>query len=391
MELKEKINRLLCLEKFKDLNARQKQVVGECIFANCLILSPENVEKYLDIIKNHLVTIIDLGEENYVKDNNVYNGIVESSVSTSIDAAGMIFPLNYKLRYKEFLTPFGRLTKSSLHEFGHLVVKKQNINLTEGRNTVDGEVELDLGGLVISKSIKSDYGHMISEILNELTTFLAFKSYLSYQKPNQTSEDKMRLFAEQYGFQIDKKQLQHLQILTEDFFESYTEDALAHDVLPDGTKNMFNPLYVKYTPLVRVIIRAFQNPCCSFNDFKKSFEEGKGLDVLKDGKPINDLLYGYYNSTFYVKDLFDRTLGIENAWESFCITFDSHMMESIIDIDFVNNTLTTFYKFYSNRLLQAVRDGKISQEQMQFNLDDFSKISGKCQEYYINQRKSLNI
>ena len=67
------------------------------------------------------------------------------------------------------------------------------------------------------------------------------------------------------------------------------------------------------------------------------------------------------------------------------------MMESIIDIDFVNNTLTTFYKFYSNRLLQAVRDGKISQEQMQFNLDDFSKISGKCQEYYINQRKSLNI
>ena len=197
MELKERIDNILCLEQFKNLDTEQKQTVRECIFANCLILSPENVDKYLNIIKRHLIAIVDLGEETYEKNNTIYNGIVETSVGAPIDEDGMIFSLNYTLRYKEFSTPFGRLTKSSLHEFGHLVVKKENVNLMDGRPAANGDIELDFGGLVINKSLKSDYGHMLSEIINELTNFLAFKSYLSYQEPNKKSEGKMRLFAKQ--------------------------------------------------------------------------------------------------------------------------------------------------------------------------------------------------
>lgn len=390
MELKERIDNILCLEQFKNLDTEQKQTVRECIFANCLILSPENVDKYLNIIKRHLIAIVDLGEETYEKNNTVYNGIVETSVGAPIDEDGMIFSLYYTLRYKEFSTPFGRLTKSSLHEFGHLVVKKENVNLMDGRPAANGDIELDFGGLVINKSLKSDYGHMLSEIINELTNFLAFKSYLSYQEPNKKSEGKMRLFAKQQGFQVDEELLHHLKILTDDFFELYSEYSLANDVLPEGTKNMFNPLYVKYTPLVRVILRSFQNPCCSYKDLKQAFEDGKGLDALKNGVPINDLLYGYYNSSFYAKDLFDKTLGKEDSWETFCIMLDSQMMKDAIDIDFVSNTLKVFNEFYSNRLLQAVREGKISQDQMKLDLDDFSKIMAKCQEHYGSERKLSN-
>lgn len=69
---------------------------------------------------------------------------------------------------------------------------------------------------------------------------------------------------------------------------------------------------------------------------------------------------------------------------------DSQMMKDAIDIDFVSNTLKVFNEFYSNRLLQAVREGKISQDQMKLDLDDFSKIMAKCQEHYGSERKLSN-
>lgn len=61
-----------------------------------------------------------------------YYGIVTTDVRrTPLDADDMIFSLSYKLKCREFSKPLGRLLHSILHEFGHIVVMKSNINLLE--------------------------------------------------------------------------------------------------------------------------------------------------------------------------------------------------------------------------------------------------------------------
>lgn len=128
--LSKQIIEILSLPQFANLNKVQKNTVRECILTNCLILSKEKQQYYLELIKNNLVSVEDLGEENYYKDNICYGGIVENKiVRTPLDEEGMIYPLNYHLKYREYKEPIGRLTKSVLHEFGHMVVKKTTINL----------------------------------------------------------------------------------------------------------------------------------------------------------------------------------------------------------------------------------------------------------------------
>lgn len=128
--LSKQIIEILSLPQFASLNKVQKNTVRECILTNCLILSKEKQQYYLELIKNNLVSVEDLGEENYYKDNICYGGIVENKiVRTPLDEEGMIYPLNYHLKYREYKEPIGRLTKSVLHEFGHMVVKKTTINL----------------------------------------------------------------------------------------------------------------------------------------------------------------------------------------------------------------------------------------------------------------------
>ena len=41
-----------------------------------------------------------------------------------------------------------------------------------------------MGGLVIIKLLKDDYGHMLTEIINEFTTYLSYKEFLAYHTPN---------------------------------------------------------------------------------------------------------------------------------------------------------------------------------------------------------------
>lgn len=125
MELMSEINKIINSEKFQSLEDVQKQTIKESILANSLILSRENQKRYFELLRNNLIEIEDLGKEYYYKNNLCYAGIVTTEVSkTPIDEEGMIFPINYKLKYREYSEPVGRLTRSVLHEFGHLVIKK---------------------------------------------------------------------------------------------------------------------------------------------------------------------------------------------------------------------------------------------------------------------------
>ena len=62
MGLKAQIDEILSLENFANLDSRQKTVVKESVFANCLILSIENQKKYHDTIRNCVTEIVGLGD-----------------------------------------------------------------------------------------------------------------------------------------------------------------------------------------------------------------------------------------------------------------------------------------------------------------------------------------
>lgn len=389
MGLEAQIYEILSLEKFANLDSRQKTVVKESIFANCLILSIENQKKYLDTIRNCVTEIEDLGDGYYNANGLCYHGIVITDVGrVPLDADGMIFPLNYKVKYREFSEPLGRLPRSVLHEFGHVVVKKSNINLLECKSGKDGKLLIDLGGLVINKSFSSDFGHALSEIINEFTNLSAFKAYFAYQDVDQKSLEKMQEFAKNNGLSIVNTTPAYLMVLPQDLFSSYTETYLANDVLPEGTKEMFNPLYVKYTPLVKLIINAFQNPCCTYGDLVNAFQNEEGLAAMKNGEPINDLFFGYYESSFHPLEVFDAVMKEVIDWEQFCVLFDKELYSSSVNYDFLDNSIEYFTEFYKKRNEKFFKSSKITQQELERNMDGFYKTVESCQQFYLQEREN---
>lgn len=376
MELENKIKNILQMEKFNNLSSQEKEFVFQSILANCLILSKENQDRYLNIISNRLVEIINLKDSDYHKDGNCYGGIVESMASgPALDQEQTIFPFNYYLKYREYSTPLGQMTKSILHEFGHIVIKKDNFKLSNDTYLID------MGGLVISKLLKDDYGHMLTEIINEFTTFLSYKAFLSYHTPNADSKRKMKEYAEKMGLSIEEFD-EWLRVLPDDLFTSYTEESLSGDKLEEGTEKMFNPLYVKYTPLVRLMMFTFQNPLYSYTDLKHEFEKGNGLSAKINNIPVNDLFYSYYESSFHIQNLFDSLVSENGTWEKFCLEFDSKMMDIKLDEGFITSSIELLTNFYQARLKAMVTSGILTNDQAIDKTEEFQQISGNCMTYY---------
>lgn len=386
MELMSEINKIINSEKFQGLEDAQKQTIKESILANSLILSRENQKRYFELLRNNLIEIEDLGREYYYKNNLCYAGIVSTEISrTPIDEEGMIFPINYKLKYREYPEPVGRLTRSVLHEFGHLAIKKSKINILNTKESIHDGLLIDLGGLVISKNLQMDFGHTFSEVINEFTNFLAFKSYLAYQEGYEKSEEKMREFAKQNSLAIERS-IPHLDILPKNLFDTYSESDLANHPFPEGTTEMFNPLYVKYTPLVRLIMHAFQNPCYSYQDLEASFKKEQGLSATKNKEPINDLLFGYYESSFHPLEIFDKFMKEKIDWETYCIEFAKEIYEKNINQDFVAKSLEYFTEFYEKRNAFYLSNQRITKEELEKNMQDFTKTVEACQRYYSENR-----
>ena len=382
MELENQIKNILQLDKFSNLSKEEKELVFQSILANCLILSKENQERYLNIISNRLAEIINLKDSFYLRDGNCYAGIVETVISEPpLDPEQTVFPFTYYLKYRENKTPLGQMTKSILHEFGHLVIKKENFKLS------DDTYLIDLGGLVISKLLKEKYGNMLTEIINEFTTFLSYKAFLGYNTPNEDSKTKMKEFALKNGISLEDSN-ERVRILPEDLFNSYTEEALSNIKLEEGTEKMFNPLYVKYTPLVRLMMFTFQNPLFSYKDLKKEFEKGNGLSCIIDNIPVNDLLYSYYESSFHIQNLFDRVLIENGAWERFCQEFDNKMNDLAVDEKFISDSVDLFSNFYKKRLIGMVDSKTITEEDAIKKIEEFEQVSSNCISYYnsINEK-----
>ena len=376
MELENRIRKILELEKFSNLSTKDKEQVFNSILANCLILSHENRDRYLNTIETRLTEIQNLKDTYYHKDGICYGGIVESAVSgPALDKEQTLFPFKYKLKYRENNTPLGQMTKSILHEFGHLVIKKDHFKLADDTNLID------MGGLVISKLLKNDYGHMFTEIINEFTNFLSYRAFLSYHTPNKDAENKMKEFAQKMGLNVEENS-EYLNILPDDLFTSYTEEALAENQLEDGTERMFNPLYVKYTPLVRLMMFTFQNPLFSYSDLKREFESGKGLSAKINDIPINDLLYSYYESSFHIQDIFDSILEEQGSWEKYCLEFDSKMMDTKLDEMFIDSSIDLFKTFYQRRLSNMINEGIISEENANMKMNEYYLVSNNCKSYY---------
>lgn len=383
MNLKERINEILNMPKFNELDDKQKSTVAECIFAHCLILSQKNQDRYLSTIQNNVSRISDLGDNQLLENGLCYDGVVKAEVDRNpIDSEGNIFPMKYQVFYRELNAPLNRLTRSVLHEFGHVVIKKSEINLLDAIPGKNDTLQFDLGGLIINNSFKNDFGHTFTEVINEFTTFLAFKSYLSYQETSTMSNEKMKEFAKKNGLSIEEQPIL-LNILPNDLFTSYTEDYLSKQ----ENMEMFNPIYVKYTPLVRLIMKAFQNPCFTFNDLKIAFENGEGLSATKNGEPINDLLYGYYESVFRTKDVFNNIMGENIDWETFCNLFDKETYETSVNNEFIEQSINIFTDFYKKRNELFIKQGLINNEQFENNMSDFYKTVEICREYYNNSKQ----
>ena len=376
MELESKIRDILLMDKFSNLSSKEKEFVFQSILANCLILSKENQDRYLSIIRNRLVEIVNLKDSSYHKDGMCYGGIVEGEVTgPALDSEQLTFPFKYYLKYREYATPMGQMTKSILHEFGHVVIKKDSVKLS------DDAYLIDMGGLVISKLLKDDYGHMLTEIINEFTTFLSYKAFLAYHSQNEESNKKLIEFAEKMGISIEDTK-DWLKILPDDLFNSYSEEVLSSTTLEEGTERMFNQLYVKYTPLVRLMMFTFQNPLFSYKDLKGEFEKGNGLSSKIDNVPVNDLLYSYYESSFHIQELFDSVIKENGAWEKFCLEFDGKMMDNELDENFIASSIDLFADFYQKRLRMMIESKKITIEDAIKKMEEFQQISNNCKLYY---------
>ena len=222
---------------------------------------------------------------------------------------------------------------------------------------------------------------MLTEIINEFTNFLSYKAFLAYHTPNVDSDNKMKEFAEKMGLTVDNTK-EYLRVLPDDLFSRYTEEALSSTTLEDGTDRMFNRLYVKYSPLVRLMMFTFQNPLFSYEDFKREFENENGLSSTINDVPVNDLFYSYYESSFHIQNLFDSIMGETGAWENFCIDFDGKMMDTVLDAGFIDSSVGLFTSFYQRRIQNMINNGEISEEKAKMKIEEYNQIVGRCKSYY---------
>ena len=402
MNLHKKIKTILSNEKFKNLSDEKKAIVEDCIFSHCLILSQKNQERYLKTIEESVINIEDLGNGLFHANGNCYDGIVRTILNNdpkkTIKAIRLLkleksnnkllslltknkndeakIPLKYSVYIKEFDKPFNRITNSMLHELGHIVVKNQQID--SSNSIVDkGILKMSFGGLMINHGFKESYGSLMQEVTNELTTFLAFKSYLAY--PQYEDNEKIKSIGNIINMNLsfdDRKT--YLEILPDNLFLSYPETELAND------KNfeMFNPVYVRYTPLVKLIMHSFQNPRFSTLDLKNEFVNGNGLSATKDGEPINDFFYGYYESSFRPAEIFDSLMSSEINWETLCKEFDKEIYNNYLNTKLIDNYISIFQDFYEKRNTQFLKLGKITQEQYNQNMATFNKTVEVCNNYY---------
>ena len=380
MDLKREIEELLNLEKFNNLNKDQKSMVSEAIYASSLILSKGQREKYLKLIKERLNSI-ECIDDDYYENGIGYGGIVKTEVaSEAIDSDGNIFPFSFNLKYKEIDSPFGRLTKSILHEFSHLTCKKENVTLTgEDTKTKDGILHIDKGGLVITEGFISEYGQALTETMDEFTTFLSYKAYLKDININ----NRLRKFAANHGLEIEKES-EYDDILYENMYSSYPEEELSHD--NEYMTSMFNPLYNKYSPLTKLIMHSFQNPMFNESDLKEAYKKGEGLEAKIKGTPINDFFYGYYESTFHTEDVFNEMMG-EDAWKMFCIKYDSKLLLEEIDYDFLEGSIEYFRMFYEKRVNEYLKEGIITKAQAIERLNEFIITYESCNNFYFTNLK----
>lgn len=382
MNLKRKIEELLNLEKFNNLDEDQKSIVQEAIYANSLILSEVQREKYFRIIKERLRSIECL-DDNYYENGICYGGIVKTYVaSETIDEDGLVFPFIYDLKYKIIHSHFGRLTKSILHEFGHMACKKENVNLNADKvRSRDDILHIDLGGLEITEGFQSDYGHMLTETMNEFTTFLSNRAYLGDKEDN----NRLKEFAVMHGLEL-AEQSEYENILYEDLYSSYPEEAMSHD--SDYMSSMFNHLYNRYSPLTKLIMHSFQNPMFNEKTLIEAYKNGSGLEAQIDGTPINDFFYGYYESSFHTEDTFNEIMG-NDAFKVFCKEFDSKMLLNDIDDDFIKGSINYFRQFYEKRIHEYVNKGKITQAQAEERLSEFNKTFDACSNFYFERTMQL--
>lgn len=384
MDLKREIEELLNLEKFNNLNKEQKSMVAEAIYANSLILSERQREKYFRIIEERLNSIECLDDDNYYENGICYGGIVKTDVAReTIDEDGLVFPFIYDLKYKIIQSPFGRLTKSILHEFGHLTCKKENVNLNaEKVRSRDDVLHIDLGGLEITEGFKSDYGHMLTETMNELTTFLSNKAYLG-DIDSRGVNIHLKEFAEMNGIELIE-QSKYDGILYDNLYSSYPEEELSYD--NDYMTSMFNLIYNRYSPLTKLIMHSFQNPMFNENDLKESYKNGGGLEASVDGTPINDFFYGYYESSFHTEDIFNKMMG-NDAWKVFCKEFDSKMHFTDIDYDFIEGSIDYFRQFYEKRIENYLNRGLITEIEAKERLSEYNDTYELCNNHYFANSK----
>lgn len=390
MDLKRKIDDLLSLEKFNNLDKQQKSMVAEAIYANSLILSEKQREKYFRIIRERLRSIECLGDDNYYEKGICYGGIVKTDVAReTIDEDGLVFPFIYDLKYKIIRNHFGKLTKSILHEFGHLTCQKENITLTpEETKSKNNVLHIDRGGLVITEEFKSEYGHMLTETMDEFTTFLSNRAYLGdadWDIKSRKSNVHLKEFAAKYGLELVEES-EYEYILYEDLYSSYPEEAMSHD--SDYMNSMFNLTYNRYSPLTKLIMHSFQNPMFNEDDLKEAYKKGSGLEVQIEETPINDFFYGYYESSFHTEDIFNELMG-NDAWKVFCKEFDSKMHLTDIDYEFIEGSIDYFRQFYEKRLQKYLKEGKITQAQAEERLGEFNKTFDACNKFYFERTKTL--
>lgn len=382
MQLKEKIKEILSLEKFNQLSEEEKEFSMNCIFANCLILSPRLQERFLNIIKEHVTEVQYLGYNNYEENNRTYGGIVSGKISNKPrDEEGYVYPMYYQLRYRKFKRgPLADLTASAVHEWGHIAVKTPEIDLLKAK-AENGKLFFDFHGLVISVSLEKEYGHMFNEIVNEFTNFLSTKAYLAYQEPNEEAEEKMRLFATQHHLTyVPQNPLEN--ILPQNIFTSYTEAHLSKEQSIDVMSSIFNKYYTKYSPLVKLVMHAFNNPRFDTHELNRHFIKGESLAATQEGIPINDFFYGYYESSLHTQNVFDQYMSNIITWREICEDFDKRMDEGTIDETFIIHIISMMGTFYEKRVAKMQKEGIITEEEMLKRLEEFENTTVACRNVY---------
>ena len=125
---------------------------------------------------------------------------------------------------------------------------------------------------------------------------------------------------------------------------------------------------------------------CVIVSFNNKIKRNCELSATKNKEPINDLLFGYYESSFHPLEIFDKFMKEKIDWETYCIEFDKEIYEKNINQDFVAKSLEYFTEFYEKRNVFYLSNKTITKEELEKNMQDFTKTVEACQRYYSENR-----